>query len=168
LVSSNSTEHGLVIVATPNHSSTWRTNLWVLLAIAVPSLGAAVAFASLGAWPILPFAGLELGTLAAALYYVNWKLQYRHVITLDADTVCIDKGHYAPTRRWCLSRHAAALAVTPERHPWEGPGISVHGDDVWVSVGEFLNRDDCLSLLALLKRELLIRHHGPRRLLYRL
>ena len=96
-----------------------------------------------------------------ALYYVNWKLEYRHVITLDAHQVLIDKGHYAPRRRYRIARDQAALAVTPERHPWEGPGLTVHGHQDRVIVGEFLNRDDALSLLALLRKELLVRTHSP-------
>jgi uncharacterized membrane protein len=162
MVSSSRDSRGLVIVAQPNHSSTWRSNQLALLAIAVPSLGAAIAFAALGAWPILPFAGLELAALSAALYYVNWKLQYRHVITLSEDAVRIDKGFYAPVRSWQFRRSDAALSVTPEQHPWEGPQLSLHGNDAWVRVGEFLNRDDALSLLALLRRELLVRTHSPR------
>ena len=35
------------IIVKPNHSATWKTNLWVVLAISVPSLGAAIAFALL-------------------------------------------------------------------------------------------------------------------------
>ena len=149
-------------MARPNHSSSWRSNQLVILLIAVPSLGAAIAFTALGAWPVLPFAGAELAGLAAALYYVNWKLEYRHVITLDDDSVRIDKGHYLPRRHWRFDRRQAALAVTPERHPWEGPRIAVHGQQESVAVGDFLNRDDCLSLLSLLRSELLVRSHGPR------
>lgn len=162
VVSSRRNSNALVIVARPNHSSNWRNNRLALIAIAIPSLGAALAFALLGAWPILPFAGLEIAALGAALYYVNWKLQYRHVITLSEDAVRIDKGYYAPRKSWQLSRAEAALAVAPEEHPWEGPQLSVHGGDVWVRIGDFLNRDDCLSLLALLKRELMVRSHSAR------
>ena len=160
VVSSSQTSSTLVIVAKPNHSSTWRNNKLALLAIAVPSLGAALGFTALGAWPVLPFAGAELLALGSALYYVNWKLQYRHVITVSADAVRVDKGFYAPRRSWRLRRDGAAVAVAPELHPWEGPRLSLHGDDVWVPVGEFLNRDDALSLLALLRRELLVRQHS--------
>ena len=97
MVSSNRTDDdALVIVAKPNHSSSWRNNKLALLAISFPSLGAAIGFTALGAWPVLPFAGAELLALSAALYYVNWKLEYRHVITLSEKTVLIDKGHYAP------------------------------------------------------------------------
>jgi uncharacterized membrane protein len=161
VVSSRRTDASLVIIAKPNHSSTWRNNKLALLAVSVPSLGAAIGFTALGAWPVLPFAGAEIAALAAALYYVNWKLEYRHVITLSNDAVFIDKGHYAPKRRWRFDREKAALAITPEKHPWEGPRLAVHGSEETVSVGEFLNRDDCLSLMALLRKELLVRTHSP-------
>jgi uncharacterized membrane protein len=162
VISSRRTDASLVIIAKPNHSSSWRNNKLALLAVSVPSLGAAIGFTALGAWPVLPFAGAELAALSAALYYVNWKLEYRHVITLSSDSVCIDKGHYAPKRRWRFSRDQAALAVTPEQHPWEGPQLVVHGHQDAVTVGDFLNRDDCLSLLALLREELMVRTHSPR------
>lgn len=161
MVSSSRSDASLVIIAKPNHSSTWRNNKLALLAISVPSLGAAIGFAALGAWPILPFAGAELLSLAAALYYVNWKLEYRHVITLDERTVSIDKGHYVPKRHWRFARDQVALAITPERHPWEGPGLTVHGKEETVKVGEFLNRDDRLSLMTLLRKELLVGTHSP-------
>ncbi|EED35279.1 conserved hypothetical protein [Luminiphilus syltensis NOR5-1B] len=143
-----------IIIAKPNHSSSWRHNLWALVAIAVPSLAAAIGFTLLGAWPILPLAGLELGCLGGALYYVNWKLQYRHVITLTKDRIKIDKGHYAPRRTWRLPREQTRLAVTPEAHPWDGPALAIHSREHHVAVGEFLNRDDALALMKLLKAEL--------------
>ena len=143
-----------MIIARPNQSATWRTNLLVLLALSVPSLGIAIGFALLGAWPILPFAGLELTALAGALYYVNWKLQYRHVITVSDDSVRIDKGYYAPRESWQFTRQATGLAITPEKHPWEGPALSLHDRNESVRLGEFLGRDDCLELIALLRKEL--------------
>jgi uncharacterized membrane protein len=161
VVTSSRKASRLFIIARPNHSSSWRVNKLVIAALAVPCLAAGIGFTALGAWPILPLAGLELGALTAALYYVNWKLQYRHVITLDSDTVQIDKGFYVPRRSWQFDRNQAGLAVTPERHPWEGPQISLHGPGGSVSVGEFLNRDDALSLLGLLRAELRVTSHSP-------
>jgi uncharacterized membrane protein len=161
VVTSERLANGLRIVAKPDHSSSWRSNQLLLLLLAVPSLGAGIFFALLGAWPILPLAGLELSALAAALYHVNWKLQYRQVITVDASAVRIDEGRFAPVRSWQLERGAAALAVVPERHPWEGPRLSVYSRDLHVPVGAFLNREDCLSLLGILRRELRIGTHSP-------
>jgi len=151
-----------MIIAKPNCSASWRSNQLVLAALAVPSLGIATGFALLGAWPILPFAGLELLAVGSALYYVNWKLQYRHVITLSDDSVCIDKGFYAPKQSWKFPRQATGLAITPERHPWEGPELSLQGAGESVSVGEFLNRDDSLKLAALLRQEIRVGSHSAR------
>jgi uncharacterized membrane protein len=151
-----------MIIARPNQSATWRANLYTLLALCIPSFGVAIGFAALGAWPILPFAGLEMLALGSALYYVNWKLQYRHVITLSDEAVRIDKGYYAPRQSWTFLREETDLAITPEKHPWEGPELCVHNRHQQVSIGEFLNRDDCLQLAGLLCRELRVGTHSPR------
>jgi uncharacterized membrane protein len=160
VVTSNRTPARLMIIAQPNRSASWRANQLVLLALAVPSLTIALGFTALGAWPILPLAGLELLALGSALYYVNWKLQYRHVITFSDDSVRIDKGFYSPTRSWQFPRRVTALSVTPEQHPWEGPCLAVHDQHESVTVGEFLNRDDSLKLLALLREEVQVRTHS--------
>jgi uncharacterized membrane protein len=162
VVESTRTASRLMIIAKPNCSASWRSNMLVLLALAVPSLIAATAFALLGAWPILPFASLELLALGSSLYYVNWKLQYRHVITLSEDSIWIDKGFYAPKRRWKFPRRDIDLAIVPERHPWDGPDLSLQATGESISVGEFLNRDDSLKLAALLRQELRVGSHGPR------
>ncbi len=154
MVTTNRTASRLMIIAKPNCSATWRSNQLVILALATPSLIIAVSFALLGAWPILPFAGLEILALGIALYYVNWKLQYRHVITLSKDAVRIEKGHYAPRRCWQFSRTGTGLAITPEKHPWEGPELCVHDHRETVTVGEFLPREESLELAELLRREM--------------
>ena len=48
-----------VIVAKPNHSSTWRHNLWLLAALAIPSLGAVWALPSLAPGPSSPSQALS-------------------------------------------------------------------------------------------------------------
>ena len=161
MVSSERSTCGLRIVARPNHSSSWQANQLVLAALAVPSLGVGVILAVYGAWLVLPFAGLELSALGWALYRVNRKLQYRQVITLSEQAVCIDEGRTAPVRSWRLARQGAALSVIPEQHPWEGPRLAVYSRDHRVPVGDFLNRDDALSLLGLLRGEIRVGTQGP-------
>ena len=60
VISYNQADREMVVVVKPNHSATWHQNLWLLAALAIPSLGAGIGFALAGAWPILPLAGLEL------------------------------------------------------------------------------------------------------------
>jgi uncharacterized membrane protein len=151
-----------VIVAEPNRSASWQANKMALIAMCCLSAVIAGGFAALGAWPILPFAGLEMLALGTALYYVCWKLRYRHVITFSPQTVHIQKGHYFPRQQWKIDVDEAALSVTQERHPWDGPGISLFSRGEEISLGEFLNRDDSLKLLSLLKNRLRIGNHAPR------
>ena len=148
-------------MARPNLSATWDANVYAIIAIAIPSLGAAIGFALFGAWPILPFVGLELAALAGAFYFVQRKLQYRHVITLDEDHLDVQKGFRAAEQTWHLQRQRAGVTVIPENHPWEGPALAIHDDHERVVLGEFLNRDDSLKLLALLRKELRVRSESP-------
>jgi uncharacterized membrane protein len=57
-------EFGLIVKR--NCSTSPRDLLWILASIAVLSCGIGAAFAWLGAWLVLPFAGLEVLALAAA------------------------------------------------------------------------------------------------------
>jgi uncharacterized membrane protein len=154
MVTSTRTASRLRIIARPNCSASWRSNQLVLLLLAIPSLTVAGAFALIGAWPILPIMGLELAGLAAALYYVSWKLQYRQVITLEPNAVRIDKGYYTPQESWVFRRDESALDILAEPHPWDGPELCLHDKQCQVAVGEFLNREECLQLAGLLRQEL--------------
>lgn len=151
-----------MIVARPDCSASWRANMLLLTALAVPSLGAAIVFALAGAWPILPLAGLELLALGAALYCVNHKLQYRHVITVSDDCITIDKGFKAPRQSWSLRRDTTGMTIVSEENPWQGPELAVHDRDCSVSLGEFLGRDDQLQLIELLRGELHVRASSRR------
>jgi uncharacterized membrane protein len=153
----------VTIVAKPNCSASWRSNQVVLACLSGVSLTIAALFALAGAWPILPFAGLELLSLGAALYYVSWKLHYRHVIRVEGDTVSIAKGHYHPRQEWQIPLDQARLAVTPENHPWDGPTLSVHDSTETIAIGDFLNRDDSLELLSMLREELRVSTHSGTR-----
>jgi len=149
-----------MIVARPNQSATWSANLWLVALLAIPVLGIAIGFALLGAWLVLPFAGLELLALGCALYRVSWKQQYRQVITVSDDSVCIDKGYHCPLQHWHFARASAGLAITLQRHPCDAPALCVHDRHESVVLGEFLNREDSLKLVELLRQEIRVRAHG--------
>ncbi len=50
----------------------------------------ATAWAMVGAWPILPFAGIELGLLAYAFHYVGKFDSDYERLTIDGSTVIVD------------------------------------------------------------------------------
>jgi uncharacterized membrane protein len=55
-----------VHLSVPNRSLGPKGRRWVLGAIAATTLGVAAGAVSLGAWPVMPFAGLEVGFVALA------------------------------------------------------------------------------------------------------
>jgi uncharacterized membrane protein len=61
-------DSGLDLVFKRNCSISPRGLLCVLALVMFVSLGIAAGFALIGAWPILPFAGIEMLALAAAFY----------------------------------------------------------------------------------------------------
>ncbi len=152
-----------LIVAQPNRSANWRTNQWLLAALALWLGLLGTGFALIGAWVILPFAGLELGALAAGLYATCRKLAYRHVLHLDDDTLTIEKGIYYPREVWRFPRGGTSISVELGNHPLDPPGIVICGPREHVAVGDFLNPDDSRALLELLRSQgLRVRNHSTR------
>lgn len=80
------------IVIGPNASLSVPQALWVMAGISTVSLLVAVGFALMGFWPILPFAGLELAALGAALRVSLKRNQYREVLTFEGQRVLVGFG----------------------------------------------------------------------------
>jgi uncharacterized membrane protein len=77
-----------VHVSRPNRSLGPVARRWVLLAIAATTLGIAAGAAAFGAWPVMPFAGLEVALVALA-----FRVLARH----DADFERLEVGAFEVT-----------------------------------------------------------------------
>lgn len=75
----------------PNCSLTTASALVFYLGIVTVSLTVAVGFAIAGYWPILPFAGLELLALGAALRWSLLQGQRRELISIEDSRVLVRK-----------------------------------------------------------------------------
>ncbi len=142
MVSISHNSNSLQIVLTPNRSMSWRGNQYFILSLLVLSGSIGVGFALLGAWVILPFAGLEMLAVSGALYYVSWKLNYRQVIELELDRLTIEKGYYKPKKVWRFKREDVALTIEPAQHPWDTPTIRLQHKHEVIVLGEFLSQAD--------------------------
>jgi uncharacterized membrane protein len=80
------------LVIGPNASMTvgqaWLAGGWV----AVVAFTVAGFFAIKGFWPVLPFAGMEIGAFVAALWVCLRRNRYREVLTFDGNDVRIEFG----------------------------------------------------------------------------
>lgn len=136
-----------VLVAIPNKSASWRFNKYLILSLLFISALISISFAMLGAWVILPFAGLEIAALSTALYWVCWKLNYRQVISVDEETIRIEKGHYYPVQTFEIPRGGSMLMVAKTKHKWDSPNVHVKSGAEEIVLGEFLNKDDTQELI---------------------
>ena len=81
-----------VWILQPNRSATWRQACFFFGGLSLLCLLIAVAFSLLGAWLILPFAGLEVLVLFTAVWLVHHHLMNQEVITLRKDYLILESG----------------------------------------------------------------------------
>ena len=148
------------ITIRPNCSLSWRQSMLFLGTIAVPLLVVSVVLAIKGYWLVLPFAGLELAALFAALYIAAHAACRCEVISIDEEAVTVEKGRdrghgpepVGPEQRTRFTRAWARVELAPgteRRHPhrlW----ISASGKRV--EIGGFLADGEKAELAAELHR----------------
>lgn len=126
------------IVVRPNQSLTWVQMKLVFVAVAAVSLTVGLAFAALGFWPVLPFAGLEVLALGYCLYRCAWRGEMREVITVNGGTVTVERGRKAPESRWCFHRHWMSVRLVRPATTWLPSRLELRERDSRVEVGGFL------------------------------
>lgn len=126
----------------PNCSLSWR-GMQVFLAFMALILGAIGAwFTLLGFWLVLPFAGLELLLLACAFYLVARRGQVREVISIDQDSVHVEKGRRYPEKQCTLARGWARVVLERCPKQWYPSRLLIRSHGRAVEVGTFLNEEE--------------------------
>ncbi|WP_372764306.1 DUF2244 domain-containing protein [Litorivivens sp.] len=140
-------DSGHCLILKPNRSADWQTNQRLIVAVALISIVIASAFAAIGAWLILPFAGLEVMALGAALYRVNLNLHYRQILWFSGESLIIEKGVYRPRQRWRWTRIDTAIHVCEDNRLI----LKLSNGSNSISIGEFLTEEDLRQVLSTLK-----------------
>ncbi|MGD2073711.1 MAG: DUF2244 domain-containing protein [Gammaproteobacteria bacterium] len=129
-------------VIRPNCSLPWRQVVRFYLSVLAVSMGIAVAFALQGAWMVLPFAGLEMLVLGAALYIVARRSSYWQQIVIQGDNV--DFVEHGPG-----TQHRESFKRAWVRIELVGPAIRGHPSRLTigshgrcVEIGGCLNEED--------------------------
>ena len=138
------------IVVRPDRSLTWAQTKIVYFCIASYSLAIAGAFAAMGFWPVLPFAGGEVAVLGIAFYVNALSGTAVQVVTVRGDAVRIEKkGRPGSRCEWSFQRAWARVAVD-----WSAGTrssrlvIRSHGNEV--VLGEFLTESERRKLATAL------------------
>lgn len=144
---------GQAWVTQPERTSSSTPAVALILAVAVVSGGIAAAFAAFGAWPVLPFAGLEIAVLGGALLHLRRHAGDGERLELTADQVRLIRCRGG--RRECheFSRHWARLRF--DERPGDGRCrlfLGSHGREV--EIGQPLNAAQKKELAAELRAQL--------------
>ena len=140
------------LVLLPNRSSSWQNIQRFIIISAALTLLIGVVFALLGAWLILPFAGLEVLALVILLYYVSCKQHCQEVITISDTYITVEKGVRFPRMTWQCERFWCRLYIYSQGHPWYSEQIRLRCQDKEVEVGSFLTVDEKQDLIKKLKQ----------------
>ena len=102
---------GFTRVARRNNSLSSTGRLLAFGFIFVVSVGIAVAFAIIGAWPILPFAGLEMLVLCLAFRAIGRRAADYERIAIDGDRVRVEIREAGQERGHEFNRAWAQVVV---------------------------------------------------------
>jgi uncharacterized membrane protein len=75
----------------PNGALSTISKKRVIILLTVIPCAIGIAFLFLGAWPILPFVGLEIAALGYAFYYVNQHEADYESISIEGDSLLIER-----------------------------------------------------------------------------
>jgi uncharacterized membrane protein len=126
---------GYKIIATPNNSLSPNDSVKLLVAMTAVAFLIALGFARVGAWLVLPFAGLEILALAYAFYFIHLHSSDFESITIEDDRVVVERKSYNELTTMVFQRYWAQISVRNVEskkgvNGKKGLFISSHGKEV--------------------------------------
>ncbi len=146
MVELHSSEGKHLIILSPNKSMSWETNKKILIALFCFNMSIAMVWAYMGAWMVLPFAGLEVLLVGIGMYYVCWKLNFKQIITVEAESLTLQKGVYFPKEEWQWQTSQTSLVKKPSPYRMSAPTLFLKHLNQRVEIGDFLNRTEKITL----------------------
>ena len=149
-------DHVNKIILKPNNSLSPEGTVKVVMALFVIVLLVSIGFSLIGAWLVLPFAGIEIVALAYAFYSVYLHSNDYESITIVGDEVIVEKKNDKDLTMMIFQRYWAQISV---RDVMQGSGkgskrvlfISSHGKEV--EFGKYFINDGQRTMFARELRE---------------
>lgn len=117
------------------------------------SLVIALAFAAVGAWPILPFAGVEMAALYGAFRWVDGHAGDYERLTVNGDRVTVESVEAAAVRRFDFNRYWAQVILARDAATGRSRlALRSHGREV--EFGTHLTEGERVQLARELGRKL--------------
>ncbi|MBI1386008.1 MAG: DUF2244 domain-containing protein [Rhizobiales bacterium] len=137
------------ILLAPNRSLSRRGFLLLMTLFGVISFACGVAFALIGAWPVLGFFGLDV-----LIVYVAFRLNYRdgrhlELIDIGDEELSLHAlGSSGGRRTWVFNPYWTRVALEPTSPVTNDLRIGSHGE--WITFGRFLSEEEKVEVADLL------------------
>ena len=126
----------------PNCSLRWSEVVRFYLGVVTVSFAIATVCALQGAWLVLPFAGLEMVVLGAALYTVARRAQRWQVVSVHRDYIEIKELGSAHGSREVFHRAWARVHLEPAAIQGHPSRLTIGSHGRRVEIGGCLTEDD--------------------------
>ncbi len=140
--------HGsdIIILLTPNRSLTWAEAKWIIAFMVAVVMIIAIAWTFIGAWVILPFAGIEVGLFALLMYKVTRFTHSKQIVTFTPQDIKIEMGINRLQSSDLFPRFGTDIYYSETERDWRTPKITFQNGDKKIQIGQFLNADDMVIL----------------------
>jgi uncharacterized membrane protein len=126
LVAESLVEGACRFTLSPNCSLSWRWVKWLVFALACAILAVAAYWASLGAWLVLPFTGLELVVLGAGFYLASVAAHRREVIEIGGEHLRVLHGGRRLAEVAHFPRHWTRATLARDPGGWYPSHLVLH------------------------------------------
>ena len=140
------------IVLAPNCSLSPRGARWFFGSLCAGTLAIALPLTVMGYWPILPFAGLELGLLWWALRDSMARRHHIQIVTITEQDIEIEDFIAPRHDRVVFPRHWAQVRIRGGGSPLQPTRLTVESHGRRHEIGSFLNEQERIGLADKLKR----------------
>ena len=141
------------IIARPNNSLSSEGAFKLLVLLGVLALMVTVGFTHIGAWLVLPFAGLELLAFALAFYHIRVHASDFESITIDGDEVLVEKKYSRQISSAVFQRYWTRVSVKESASGRNALMIGSHGKEVEFGK-HFIDDEQRIALVRELKKKL--------------
>jgi len=136
----------------PNCSLTPRSARLFVGSLAILTFAVALFFTARGLWPVLPFAGLEIGLLAWAVKASLRSGARREVIVVSDETVTVERGLPGGMSLMVFPRHWARVKLRDPQRTQHPSRLVIESHGRACEVGRFLTEEERRSLASRLQQ----------------
>ncbi len=141
-------------VIRPNNSLSWRGNQLFLVSMVTVSFSIAGAFAAMGMWLVLPFAGFEMLVLWIVLHLCCARACRQEVVSIAGQEVQVSVGREKPERCCTFERHWARVVLHQARIRGYPSRLLIRSHGREIEIGACLIDEERQQLAAALRKAL--------------